>query len=95
MGCTGNIIVECEKCATKQSFSCDDFDDWNEVSEDQGAAGKEIQLEGSITGECDICKKEIIITASIWDYPDAPSHPRDCFDIDNVGTLVSHDCNCS
>lgn len=97
MNCTGVIEIKCDKCGMNQNFPCSDFSDWDEVSEDKGAAGREIQNESIMEQECSVCQNKIEIKASIWTYPDAPAQKADCFDIDSVdgGELVQHTCTCA
>lgn len=96
MNCNGTIEVTCNKCGMKQQISCSDFNEWDEVSEDEGAAGKEVQNESTIEYICSICQNKIEIKVSVWTYPDAPGQRPDCFSVDSVrgGVLIGHDCNC-
>ena len=97
MNCNGTINVTCDQCGMNQQIPCNNFSQWDEVSEDEGAAGKEIQNESIIEHTCTICQNKIEIKASIWTYPDAPRQRPDCFEIDSVsgGVLVNHTCNCA
>lgn len=97
MNCTGNVNVTCEKCGMNQSIPCSSFNEWDEVSQDQGAAGREVQNESLIEHECTICQNKIEVKASIWTYPDAPGQLPDTFQIDSVdgAEYVDNDCNCN
>jgi hypothetical protein len=79
-----------------QNFPCNDFSDWAEVSEGNGAARREVQNESTMEQECCVCQNKIEIKASIWTYPDAPAQKADCFEIDTVdeGKLAKHTCIC-
>ena len=97
MNCNGILNVTCNKCGMNQQISCSDFTDWNDVAEDEGAAGKEIQNESIIEHTCFVCKNKIQIKASVWTYPNVPNQKPDCFEIDSVigGEFVNHNCKCS
>lgn len=97
MNCNGIINVTCDKCAMLQQISCSILEDWQEVSEDQGAQGKEIQHEAIAEHECSVCGNKIEVKASIWTYPNMPAIKPDCFNVDNVdgAEYNNHNCNCS
>lgn len=97
MNCNGTIQVNCEKCGMNQSIPCSILNEWQEVSEDTGAQGREVQNQTTGVHACTICQNEIEVTATIWTYPDAPAIKPDCFDVDNVSgaEFIDSSCNCS
>jgi hypothetical protein len=96
MKCSGIINLICNKCCIKQQIPCRSFTQWDSVSEDESAGGKEIQNESILDHTCNFCQNKIEIIATIWKYPDVPIQKPDCIEIVSAsgGKIVNHTCDC-